>query len=83
MTLNGDRGLFTQMRIDDPYSLDPVKDDLYGPDIEETRYVLDLPLKGGFLPKTKLKTHWSRKYQEILISTPFSPSTPSLLLRSL
>jgi hypothetical protein len=83
MTLNGDRGLFTQMRVDDPYSLDLVKDDLSGLNMEETRYVLDLALKGGFLPKIRLKLHCSREYQEMLISIPFSLSTPSLILRSL
>jgi hypothetical protein len=62
MTLNRDRGLFAQMRIDDPYSLDLVKDDLSGPNMEETRYVLDLALKGGFLPKTKLKLRWARDH---------------------
>ena len=30
MTMNGDRGLFTQMRIEDPYSLDLVKNDFSG-----------------------------------------------------
>jgi hypothetical protein len=59
MTMNGDRGLFTQMRIEDPYSLDLVKNDLPGPNMEETRCVLDLALKGGLTPKTKLKLRWS------------------------
>ena len=59
MTMNGDRGLFTQMRIEDPYSLDLVKNDLSGPNLEETRYVLALALKGGFMPKTKPKLRWS------------------------
>ena len=63
MTFNGDRGLFTQMRIEDPYSLDLVKNDLSAPNTEETRYVLDLALKGGFLPNTKLRLHWSRENQ--------------------
>lgn len=42
MTMNGDRGLFTQRRIEDPYSLDLIKTDFSGPNMEETRYVLDL-----------------------------------------
>ena len=62
MTIHGDRGLFTQMRIEDPHSLDLVGDNLYGPNMEETRYVLDLVLKGGFLPKIRLKLHCSREY---------------------
>ena len=48
MTINGERGLFTQMRIEDPYSLDLVKNDFSGPNMEETKYVLNLALKGGF-----------------------------------
>jgi hypothetical protein len=83
MTLNGDRELFTQMRIQDPHSLDLVRDGLYGPNTKETTYVLNPALKGGFLPKIRLKLRCSRKCQEMLISTPFSLSTPSLLLRSL
>jgi hypothetical protein len=63
MTMNGDRGLFTQMRIEDPYSLDLVKNDFSGPNMEETKYVLNLALKGGFLPKTRLRMHWSRENQ--------------------
>ena len=49
ITLNGDRGLFTQMRIEGPYSLNLVTDNLYGPNMEETRYVLDLVLQGGWM----------------------------------
>ena len=60
--MNGDRGLFTQMRIDDPYSLDLVKNDFSGPNMEDTRYILDLALKGGFTPKTNLKLRWSTNY---------------------
>ena len=83
MTMHGDRGLFTQMRIEEPLSLELVRDDFSADQMEETKYVLELALKGGFLPKTKLKLQWSNKYQEMLISTPFSLSTPSHLLRSL
>ena len=61
MTLHGDRGLFTQMTIDDPFSLELVRDDLYGPNMDETRYVLDLAMKGGFLPKARLKMRWSHE----------------------
>jgi hypothetical protein len=31
--------------------------------MDETRYVLDLALKGGFLANTKLRLHWSRENQ--------------------
>jgi hypothetical protein len=55
MTLNGDRGLFTQMRIQDPHSLDLVKNDLSAPNTEETRYVFELALRGGFLAKRRVK----------------------------
>jgi hypothetical protein len=61
MTLKGDRGLFTQIRIDDPASLELVRDDLCAYNMEETRYVLELALRGGFLPKTRLKLRWSRE----------------------
>jgi hypothetical protein len=61
MTIYGERGIYTQMRIEDPFSLELVKDDFPAGQMEETRYVLDLALKGGFLPKPKLKLHWSKE----------------------
>lgn len=61
MTTGGDRGLYTRMSIGDPLSLYLVRDDLCPPSMEETKYVLNLALEGGFLPRTRLKMHWSRK----------------------
>jgi hypothetical protein len=52
--LNRNRGQFTQMRIEDQHSLERVRKGLYGPNMEETRDVLDLAVKGGFLPETSL-----------------------------
>ncbi len=63
MTLNHDRGLYTWMSIKDPASLELVRDDLYSPNIDETRYVLDLAAKAGFLPKARLKLSWSSEHQ--------------------
>jgi hypothetical protein len=34
-TLRGDRGMFTQMRIEDPYSLDLLRENLHGTNTEE------------------------------------------------
>jgi hypothetical protein len=63
MTFNHDRGLYTWMNIKDPASLELVRDDLYSPNIDETRYVLDLAAKAGFLPKARLKLSWSSERQ--------------------
>jgi hypothetical protein len=55
MTMKRDRGLFTQMGIDDPVSMDLVRNDLHAYSMEETRYVVELALRGGFLSKNKLR----------------------------
>lgn len=61
VTVNGDIGLYTQMRISDPYSLSLVRSDLYGRNLEETRYILNFALEKGCIPKTRLKLYWSRE----------------------
>jgi len=63
VTARGDIGVYTQMRVEDPLSLSLVRDDLYGPKAEETRYVLEMALREGLIPKTRLKLCWSRERQ--------------------
>jgi len=63
MTLGGDRGLFTQMRIDDPYSLGLVREDIYAPKTQEIADVFHSILGLGYIPKSRLKLRWSREHR--------------------
>lgn len=59
MTSNGDRGLYTRMTIEDPLSLDLLRDDIYNSVAEMIADVLHNSVKGGFMPNPKLRVRWS------------------------
>jgi hypothetical protein len=59
MTSKGDRGLYTCMSIEDPLSLDLLRDDLYNSVAGTIAEILDNSLKAGLLPNPKLKVRWS------------------------
>jgi hypothetical protein len=59
MTSSGDRGLYTQMTIEDRLSLDLLRDDLYNSVAGIIADVLHNSVKGGFMPNPKLWVRWS------------------------
>jgi hypothetical protein len=63
ITTNGDRGIFTQMRIEDPLSLSLVREDLYCRESELISVALELGLKEGHLPGPRLRLSWSPETQ--------------------
>jgi len=62
MTHSGERGVFAQMRIEDPFSLDLLQDVIYGPKTEHIAQALELSLRAGYSPKPRLKLRWSRDH---------------------
>lgn len=64
MVKNGDRGILTEMRIEDPFSLSLlIEDEFYDPVAEGIKNVLLATMKDRYLPKPKLKLHWLRDYR--------------------
>jgi len=59
MTKNGDRGILTEMIIEEPMSLGLLKDGLCDPIAEGIGGYLLTCLKDRYLPKPKLRLHWS------------------------
>jgi|GEM_PF-3474494 len=59
MTKNGDRGILTEMVIEEPVSLGLLKDGFFDPIAEGIGGYLLTCLKDRYLPKPKLKLHWS------------------------
>ena len=59
MTSKGDRGIYTQMRIEDPLSLSLLRDDVYNSVAVTIADILDRGVRMGAMPKPKLKVRWS------------------------
>jgi hypothetical protein len=59
MTSKGDRGIYTQMRIEDPLSLGLLRDDLYNSVAGSIADILNRSVRLGFIPKPRLKVRWS------------------------
>jgi hypothetical protein len=63
MTSKGDRGIYTQMRIEDPLSLSLLRDDLYNSVAGSIADILNRSVGLGFMPKPRLKVRWSGEQQ--------------------
>ena len=63
MTSKGDRGIYTQMRIEDPLSLSLLRDDIYNSVADAIADILDRSVRMGFMAKPRLKVRWSSEHQ--------------------
>lgn len=61
MTSNYERGVYARMGIEDPLSLELLRDDVHRDKADYIRGALETAIRLGRLPKPRLRVEWSTK----------------------
>jgi hypothetical protein len=61
ITSNYDRGVYARMGIEDPLSLELLRDDVHGDQVDYINGALEMAVRVGRLPNPRLRVEWSRE----------------------
>jgi hypothetical protein len=61
ITSNYDRGVYARMGIEDPFSLELLRDDVHGDQVDYIKGALEMAVRLGRFPNPRLRVEWSRE----------------------